>query len=116
MDGTPEYLDPIDDSDTAIVVMQMVTPNGDGKNDFLWIENVDRAKNNSLKIMNRWGIMVYDGKNYNNQNNVFDGRSKGRSTVGASEYLPAGVYFYIFEYNNENQRNIIDNGYIYISK
>ncbi len=115
-DGTPDYLDPKDDSNKEIIVMQMVTPNGDGKNDFLWIENVDRALNNSLKILNRWGILVYDGNNYNNQNNVFDGRSKGRSTFSATEYLPAGVYFYIFEYKTENQQNITDNGYIYISQ
>ena len=117
-DGTPDYLDPTDDSpkDDKIVVMQMVTPNGDGKNEFLWIENVDLALNNTLRIYNRWGIAVYDGENYNNQNNVFDGRSKGRSTVSSGEYLPAGVYFYIFEYNTENQKNITDNGYIYISE
>ena len=115
-DGTPDYLDPKDDSNLEIIVMQMVTPNGDGKNEFLWIENVDRALNNNLRIFNRWGIAVYEGQNYNNQNNVFDGRSKGRSTVGNSQYLPAGVYFYIFEYNTESQQNITDNGYIYISE
>ncbi|WP_276165811.1 gliding motility-associated C-terminal domain-containing protein [Zobellia alginiliquefaciens] len=113
-DGTPSYLDP--EEDTEIVVMQMVTPNGDGKNEFLWIENVDKALNNSLKIFNRWGVAVYEGEEYNNQNNVFDGRSKGRSTISGQDYLPAGVYFYIFEYNTANQQNVTDSGYIYISK
>ncbi|WP_149304779.1 gliding motility-associated C-terminal domain-containing protein [Pareuzebyella sediminis] len=113
-DGTPSYLDP--QESTEIVVMQMVTPNNDGKNEFLWIENVDKALNNTLKIYNRWGILVYQGENYNNQNNVFDGRSKGRSTVNAEEYLPAGVYFYIFEYNTVDSQRITDSSYIYISK
>ncbi|MGS0526788.1 T9SS type B sorting domain-containing protein [Zobellia nedashkovskayae] len=76
-DGIPSYLDP--EEETEIVVMQMVTPNGDGKNEFLWIENVDKALNNKLQIFNRWGIAVYDGEDYNNQNNVFDGRSKGKT-------------------------------------
>jgi len=113
-DGIPSYLDP--EEETEIVVMQMVTPNGDGKNEFLWIENVDKALNNSLQIFNRWGVSVYEGKDYNNQNNVFDGRSKGRSTISGQDYLPAGVYFYIFEYTTVNGENINDSGYIYISK
>ncbi len=113
-DGTPSYLDP--EEDTEIVVMQMVTPNGDGKNEFLWIENVDKALDNNLKIFNRWGVAVYEGDDYNNQNNVFDGRSKGRSTIAGQDYLPAGVYFYIFKYNTVNKTNITDSGYIYISK
>ena len=113
-DGTPDYLDAVDD--WAIEVNQMLTPNSDGMNDFLFIRGVEKAKNNSLRIFNRWGIAVYEGENYNNQNNVFDGRSKGRSTVSAEEYLPSGVYFYIFEYQLDNQNNITDSGYIYVSK
>jgi len=98
----------------GIEVNQMVTPNGDGRNDFLFIRGVQSVPNNSLKIFNRWGVAVYEGANYNNQNNVFDGRSKGRSTVGSGDHLPAGVYFYIFEYQKE-QKNITDSGYLYIS-
>jgi hypothetical protein len=60
-------------------------------------------------------VSVYEGKNYNNQNNVFDGRSKNSSTVTASDYLPAGIYFYIFEYQKDQER-ITNNGYLYISK
>ncbi|MGB5555342.1 MAG: gliding motility-associated C-terminal domain-containing protein [Flavobacteriaceae bacterium] len=103
-------------TDAQIIVMQMVTPNNDGRNDFLWIENVDKALDNTLRIFNRWGIAVYEGTDYNNQNNVFDGRSKGRSTVSVDEYLPAGVYYYIFEYNTTTKGNVTDSGYIYISK
>ncbi|MFD2791563.1 gliding motility-associated C-terminal domain-containing protein, partial [Arenibacter antarcticus] len=101
--------------DEKIEVNQLVTPNADGKNDFLFIRGVRNAKNNSLQIYNRWGVAVYKGSGYNNQNNVFDGRSKGRSTVTGSDYLPAGVYYYIFQYEN-NQRNITDSGYIYLSQ
>ncbi|MEX0287743.1 MAG: gliding motility-associated C-terminal domain-containing protein [Flavobacteriaceae bacterium] len=116
-DGTPDYLDPIDDTpeEVDIEVNQMVTPNNDGKNDFLFIRGVENARNNTLRIFNRWGIAVYEGENYNNQNNVFDGRSKGRSTISAEEYLPSGVYFYIFEYQKD-QENITDSGYLYVSK
>ncbi len=126
-DGTEDvnYRD-FDDNDGAstaggipivkIEVNQMVTPNNDGKNDFLFIKGVENAKNNSLKIFNRWGKAVYEGNDYNNQNNVFDGKSTSRATVSAEEYLPSGVYFYIFEYQKDNQPNISDSGYIFVSK
>jgi len=98
-----------------IEVNQMVTPNNDGRNDFLFIRDVDFAKNNSMRIYNRWGVPVYEGLNYNNQNNVFDGRSRGRSTLSVEDYLPAGIYFYIFEYDL-NQKRVTDSGYLYLSK
>ncbi|WP_299435649.1 gliding motility-associated C-terminal domain-containing protein [uncultured Maribacter sp.] len=119
-DGTPDYLDAIDDTPEIfeIEINQIVSPNSDGKNDFLFIRGVENAVNNSLKIYNRWGVAVYEGEEYNNQNNVFDGKSKGRSTVSGSEYLPAGVYFYIFEYDNQNDslKHVTNSGYIYVSK
>ncbi|MGB5318514.1 gliding motility-associated C-terminal domain-containing protein, partial [Eudoraea sp.] len=116
-DNTPDYLDPIDDTPEIgeVEVNQLVTPNGDGRNDFLFINGVENAENNSLQIFNRWGVSVYEGRDYNNQNNVFDGRSKGRSTINAEDILPAGVYFYIFEYQKD-QEGITDSGYLYISK
>ncbi|MFZ9004772.1 MAG: gliding motility-associated C-terminal domain-containing protein, partial [Robiginitalea sp.] len=98
-----------------IEVNQLVTPNGDGRNDFLFIRNVDLVSSNSIKIFNRWGVAVYEGINYNNQNNVFDGRSRGRSTVSAGSYLPAGVYYYMFEYVLNGEK-ITDMGYLYLSK
>ncbi|WP_297696035.1 gliding motility-associated C-terminal domain-containing protein [uncultured Eudoraea sp.] len=100
---------------TEVEVNQLLTPNGDGRNDFLFINGIENVFNNSLKIFNRWGIAVYEGRNYNNQNNVFDGRSRGRSTINVDDYLPAGVYFYIFEYQID-QESISKTGYLYISK
>ncbi|MFH6604819.1 gliding motility-associated C-terminal domain-containing protein [Maribacter algicola] len=117
-DGTPDYLDPIDDTpeEFDIEVNQIVSPNSDGKNDFLFIRGLEKIQSSSLKIFNRWGVAVYEGENYNNQNNVFDGRSKGRSTVNSDEYLPAGVYFYIFEYVTVDGQNVTDSEYLYISR
>ncbi|MGC1515688.1 MAG: gliding motility-associated C-terminal domain-containing protein, partial [Maribacter sp.] len=103
-------------SESVIEVNQMVTPNNDGRNDFLFIRGVDQIQSSTLKIFNRWGVAVYEGENYNNQNNVFDGRSRGRSTLVVEDYLPAGVYFYIFEYTTlEGIRNV-DSEYLYISR
>ncbi len=121
--------DVLDNCDTAIVtivvnelqvleieVNQIVSPNSDGKNDFLFIRGVERIRNSTLKIFNRWGVAVYEGENYNNQNNVFDGRSRGRSTLSVEDYLPSGVYFYIFDYTTFDGNSTVDSEYIYISR
>ena len=99
-----------------IEVNQMVTPNADGKNDFLFIRGVEGIRTSSLKIFNRWGVAVYEGENYNNQNNVFDGRSRGRSTLSVEDYLPSGIYYYIFDYTTLDGENKVDSEYIYISR
>ena len=116
-DGTPDYLDPIDDrtDEAEIEVNQMITPNGDGRNDFLFIRGVERTLSNKLRIYNRWGVEVYIGDDYNNQNNVFDGRSRGRSTLSVNDFLPSGVYYYIFDYETEVQSKTAS-GFIFISK
>ncbi len=109
--------------DTAIVtvnvenieVNQMLTPNGDLKNDFLFIRGLDYVRSSTLRIFNRWGKTVYEGSNYDNVNNVFDGRSRGRSTLSVNDYLPAGVYFYIFDYETD-EGSFTDSEYIYISR
>ncbi|RIV67547.1 gliding motility-associated C-terminal domain-containing protein [Flagellimonas aequoris] len=107
-------VDGIDD-DSKIEVNQMLTPNGDLKNDFLFIRGVDRIRSSTLQIFNRWGVAVYEGKNYDNVNNVFDGRSRGRSSLSVNDYLPAGVYFYIFNYETD-EGSFTDSEYIYISR
>ena len=109
-DGIPNYLDP------SIEVNQLVTPNGDGKNDFLFIRGVESIESSTLRIFNRWGVAVYEGINYNNQNNVFDGRSRGRSTVTVDDFLPSGIYYYIFEYTTFDGESVTDSEYLYISK
>ncbi len=98
-----------------ILVNQMLTPNGDLKNDFLFIRGVEKIKSSTFRIFNRWGVAVYEGTNYDNVHNVFDGRSRGRSTLGVNEYLPAGVYFYIFNYETE-KGSFTDTEYIYLSR
>jgi gliding motility-associated-like protein len=100
-------------SDDSIVVFELITPNQDGRNDFLFIQNVEKTQRNSLKIYNRWGVSVYEGENYNNQNRIFDGRSRNKTSLNASDYLPSGVYFYVFEYEMNQQTKVI-RGFLYL--
>ena len=96
-DGIPDYLDASAEGD-GVVVYNAVTPNGDGAYDVLTIENIENFPNNSVRIYNRWGVLVFSTRAYNTQGNTFDGTSEGRATVARDNKLPTGTYFYILEY------------------
>jgi gliding motility-associated-like protein len=103
----------------AIIVHNAFSPNGDEFNETFFIENItDSACYSEIKveIFNRWGIKVYDAQNYDNDKIVFKGISEGRSTLNASEMLPAGVYFYVLEYKNAEGNYVTKNGYLYLSR
>ena len=60
-----------------------MTPNGDGTNDLFIIGNVDAYDYNKLTIQSRWGTIVYQTENYQND---WDGGN-----------VSDGVYFYVLE-------------------
>jgi len=80
-----------------VVVYNAVSPNGDGLNEVLFLEYIsllEEAKNNKVRIFNRWGDTVYEAENYNNTTIVF----KGISTSG--NVVPNGTYFYRIDFNS----------------
>ncbi|MCV6631115.1 MAG: gliding motility-associated C-terminal domain-containing protein [Flavobacteriaceae bacterium] len=116
-DGIPNYLDPIeDDSSTKIEVSELVTPNGDGKNEFWRIKNIELYPENEVYIFNRWGVEVFHTKSYINRINAgFTGESQARVTVNKDKLLPAGVYYYIIKYKEEQQSKQIK-GFFYMTR
>ena len=50
--------------DCAIMIPNVITPNGDGINDYFQITNIDYYPNSEIKIYNRWGKRVYESQNY----------------------------------------------------
>lgn len=68
-----------------------ITPNGDGKNDFWEIDNVEINFPNQVKIFDRWGNIVWEANNYDNR----DVSWRGENSSGA--LLPSGTYYYIIE-------------------
>lgn len=84
----------------GIVVYNSITPNGDGKNDYFLIDQSNNvcARNINVQVFNRWGVKVYETRDYGLNGNVFDGFSSGRLTMNSSERLPFGTYYYILEY------------------
>ncbi|PSL48796.1 putative repeat protein (TIGR01451 family)/gliding motility-associated-like protein [Chitinophaga niastensis] len=66
-----------------IFIPNVITPNGDGKNDKFVVPGISQHPNSSLFIYNRWGNQVYQSKNYQNE---WDGS-------GLSE----GTYYYVLK-------------------
>jgi gliding motility-associated-like protein/uncharacterized delta-60 repeat protein len=72
-----------------IVVYNAVSPNGDGKNEFLVLQYIESiSPKNQVSIYNRWGDEVFSISDYDNKTRVFAGISSGGSK------LPVGTYFY----------------------
>jgi gliding motility-associated-like protein len=65
-----------------------ISPNGDSKNDFWKIENVDIYKDFALQIFDQFGHVIYEATN--NYNNEFDGKINDTP-------LPTGNYYYVFK-------------------
>jgi gliding motility-associated-like protein len=72
-----------------VIVFNAVSPNGDGKNEFLVLQYIESiSPKNQVSIYNRWGDEVFSISDYDNKTRVFAGLSNGGSK------LPAGTYFY----------------------
>ncbi len=75
------------------------TPNGDGANDTFVILGIDLHPVNSFKVFNRWGNLVYEKPNYQNE---WDGRNS------SNEPLPDGTYFVLFEASGRQFATYVD--------
>ncbi len=74
-----------------IVIATLITPNGDGKNDTWIIRDIDFIKECTVQVFNRWGQLVFETVNYQND---WGGRFN-------NEKLPDGDYYYIIKCNHE---------------
>ncbi|MBK9224805.1 MAG: gliding motility-associated C-terminal domain-containing protein [Flavobacterium sp.] len=100
----------------VVVVSNALTPNGDGRNEYFHIEGLDCFSNNTVEIYNRWGVLVFETTKYNNVDNVFEGFSKGRTTIRQSEALPDGTYYYVLKYLDFNGNGVQKAGYLYLTR
>jgi gliding motility-associated-like protein/uncharacterized repeat protein (TIGR01451 family) len=71
----------------GLFVSNVVTPNGDGKNDYFYIRNLEDFPQSKVYIFNRWGAQVYFSNDYQN-----DWKATG---------LAEGTYFYRIDLNKE---------------
>ncbi len=103
----------------AVEVYGEFSPNEDGINDWLKIKNIksanniNRYPNNTIKIFNRWGSLVWEASGYDNDKVKFEGVSNGRATIGKGEQLPVGTYYYMLDLGDGSP---IIKGWIYINR
>jgi len=93
-----------------LVLPDGFSPNGDGVNETFDYNNLDILYPNfEIEIFNRYGNVVYKG---NVSTPRFDGTSN-QSSLGKGK-LPVGVYFYIFKFNDD--QNKPEQGRLYLSR
>ncbi len=74
-------------ADFKVDATNLLTPNGDGKNDKWVIRNLDAYPDNEIQIFDRTGRLVYTRRNYSND---WDGTMNGSP-------LGEGTYYYILK-------------------
>jgi gliding motility-associated-like protein len=70
----------------------LITPNGDGKNDRFDVGNLDRYPHASLTVINRWETVVYTAAPYPGD---WDGTHQA-----TGQPLPSGTYYIIFRFDD----------------
>lgn len=78
----------------CIDIPNVFTPNADGINDDWIIEHIDMFPEAHIYVFNRWGQLLYKGRG---NDAPWDGRFRGH-------YVPAGVYTYIVELDEDMEK------------
>jgi gliding motility-associated-like protein len=91
------------ESDFKVTPQTLITPNGDGKNDFWIIKNIDAYPDNEVKVFDASGRQVYRKQRYNNS---WDGTFNGSP-------LPTGTYTFIIYFG---EKIALVKGYLTILK
>ncbi len=93
--------------DGCLIFRPVLTPGQtEGKNDDLFVTCIEAIADNSLEIYNRWGQLVYETENYDNDSKVWKG------TNSKDQPLPEGVYYYILTYKDSRDTPQQVKGYV----
>lgn len=84
----------------AFKEINVLTPNGDGDNDELVFAGLEAFPDNSLRIYNRWGALLFEARGYQTVGPLWDATRNG-------EPLPADTYFYVLELDGETIKSAL---------
>jgi gliding motility-associated-like protein len=70
----------------TITPLRGFSPNGDGINDFWVIEGIEDFPENSVKVFNRWGNVVFETQDYDNASIAWRGENN-RDTFESTYYF-----------------------------
>ena len=114
LDNIPDFCDSDAENDGYADATQITektkygfSPNGDGINDTWTIRDIENFDNNSVKVFNRSGRLVYAKDNYDN---TWDGTSS--AAIGNGK-LPVGAYYFTIDLKVDGVKMV--SGWIYIN-
>ncbi|HEX6225366.1 MAG TPA: HYR domain-containing protein, partial [Chryseolinea sp.] len=81
-----------------VEVGRAITPDGNNVNDYLEIVNIEKYKNNSIVIVDRWGGIIYKASGYDNNKTAWTGMNLHGGAV------PTGTYFYTLSISNGDEK------------
>ncbi|HEU0226760.1 MAG TPA: gliding motility-associated C-terminal domain-containing protein [Arachidicoccus soli] len=94
-----------------LTIPQLLTPNGDYKNDTWKITGIEKYPHNEVTVFNRWGNVVFHQKNYqNNWNGI-----PNVIAIGGKDKLPNGTYFYVVKIQNKGKEQVFK-GYLEVER
>mgnify|MGYP001219634794 CR=1 FL=1 len=98
--------------ESDVEIFNAISINNNGKNDYLYIRNVNLFPKNNLFVFDRNGRLVYKQDSYGIGNNLF----YGFSNIDNDFELKSGSYIYVFEFFHEAlNETIIKKGFLTIS-
>jgi len=69
----------------------LVTPNNDGMNDYLYIQNIHFFPINTVTIIDSYGAEITTIENFDNRERVWNGTNR------RGQYVPDGTYWYVVQ-------------------
>ena len=89
----------VENSYLPLVVSEGFSPNGNHNNETWFIQGIENYPNNSVKVFDRWGFLVYQKQHYENFTSPWDGR--GNMAQQSGKLLDQGTYYYILDPGSE---------------
>lgn len=114
--GNPNDIDPNNNSSSVeaspgcLTIYNEITPNGDGLNDYLWVECIENYPDNTMTIFNRYGNKIYQAAGYKND---WSGMANVPGVVGSGDAIPSGTYYYVLKINNPEFESA---GWVYVQR
>ncbi|WP_299578773.1 gliding motility-associated C-terminal domain-containing protein [uncultured Sunxiuqinia sp.] len=100
-------------SDEALFIPNAFSPNGDGINDYFEIIGIDGYERVKLRILNRWGSLIYESNNYGRSGDGFwDGTASKGIRFGDGQ-IATGTYYYILDLGRGKEKVT---GFVYLDR